>query len=75
VLGYLNASLQGLSTIRAFEAEEVLSREFDGHQVRETTRGTNALYHPMQIFRFFFFELTYCNYLRTMVQSEFVGRI
>ncbi|XP_022162516.1 probable multidrug resistance-associated protein lethal(2)03659 [Myzus persicae] len=32
VLGYLNASLQGLSTIRAFEAQEVLSREFDDHQ-------------------------------------------
>ncbi|KAF0720220.1 putative multidrug resistance-associated protein lethal(2)03659 isoform X2, partial [Aphis craccivora] len=32
VLGYMNASLQGLSTIRAFEAEEVLSREFDDHQ-------------------------------------------
>ncbi|XP_060851388.1 probable multidrug resistance-associated protein lethal(2)03659 [Rhopalosiphum padi] len=32
VLGYMNASLQGLSTIRAFEAEEVLSLEFDNHQ-------------------------------------------
>ncbi|KAE9540068.1 hypothetical protein AGLY_005320 [Aphis glycines] len=32
ILGYMNASLQGLSTIRAFEAEEVLSREFDNHQ-------------------------------------------
>uniref|UniRef100_A0A2S2PE27 Putative multidrug resistance-associated protein lethal n=1 Tax=Schizaphis graminum TaxID=13262 RepID=A0A2S2PE27_SCHGA len=32
VLGYMNASLQGLSTIRAFEAEEVLSLEFDDHQ-------------------------------------------
>ena len=35
MFSHISASLNGLSTIRAFEAQEMVSKEFDTHQVRK----------------------------------------
>lgn len=32
MIGHINATMEGLTTIRAFQAEELFIREFDKHQ-------------------------------------------
>lgn len=72
LVGHINSSLEGLTTIRAFRAQQILKDEFDKHQdlytsafltLRITMYGfgffmdfVNSLFTVMIIVRFLFFE-------------------
>lgn len=70
IYSHLAASLQGLSTIRAFKAEQILIQEFDSHQ----NRHTSAFYLFLSASRAFGFWLdSFCVlYIAIVTLSFFV---
>jgi ATP-binding cassette subfamily C (CFTR/MRP) protein 4 len=70
VFSHLAATLNGLSTIRAFNAESILSEEFDNHQDLNST----AFYMFLATSRAFGFwlDLTLCIYIAIVILSFFI---
>ncbi|CAO1302137.1 unnamed protein product [Diamesa tonsa] len=71
IYSHLAASLNGLSTIRAFNAEEILTREFDNHQ----DLHSSAFYLFIATSRAFGFWLDFCCviYIAIVVMTFFLG--
>ncbi|KAG5679349.1 hypothetical protein PVAND_008920 [Polypedilum vanderplanki] len=70
IFSHLSATLNGLSTIRAFNAEEILTKEFDSHQDLNST----AFYLFLGSSRAFGFwlDFTLCIYIALVILSFFI---
>lgn len=91
LVGHINSSLEGLTTIRAFKAEQILRDEFDRHQdlyssafltLRLTTIGFGffmdlfgAAFTILIIARFLFFEHGKYKQLNTKIFLNIIFQI
>lgn len=66
MIGHLNSSLEGIATIRAFKAQDVLKSEYDKHQDLYTSANYTSLI-SRGAFSFFmdFFSVSFTIYIIT----------
>ncbi|KAF4522900.1 hypothetical protein B566_EDAN012058 [Ephemera danica] len=79
VFTHLNASIQGLSTIRAFRAQKLLETQFDGHQDLHSSAWylfistSRAFGYWLDIICFFYIALVTLSFL--VLGNEFGGNV